>query len=109
MIGLKDLRKHERHRLRGQIYLSWSDSGGKVCAVTANCLDVSVYGMLIESPSRIPAGTQVTARLPESGTTGQAVVRHSVQYGPWFRIGLRFNGALLLPENVPHIRESLLK
>lgn len=77
--------------------------------LTANCLDVSVYGMLIESPSAIAAGTQLTARLPDSEITGQAVVRHCKQYGPWFRIGLRFNGALLLQENVPHIRESLVK
>lgn len=114
MKGLKDLRKHERHRLRGQIHLSWGNPGSTVSSATANCLDVSVYGMLIESPSSIPAGTQVTCRLPESGTTGQAIVqqamvRHCQQYGPWFRIGLRFNGALLLQENVPHIRESLLK
>lgn len=75
--------------------------------MTANCLDVSVYGMLIESPSSIPPGTQLTARLPEAQVTGQAVVRHCKQYGPWFRIGLKFKGALLLPENVPHIGEAL--
>jgi hypothetical protein len=106
---LKEYRRHERRRLRGQVELSWAAPGGKTCAVTANCLDVSVYGMLIESPSAVAAGTELRARLPGSGVSGEAVVRHCKQYGPWFRIGLRFVGALLLPEVVPHIEEPLIK
>lgn len=109
MKGLKDLRQHERHKLRGKIQLSWTTANGKVSVVTGNCLDVSVYGMLIESPSPIPDGTKVTGILQGTDISGQAVVRHCRQYGPWFRIGLKFVGALLLPENVPHIEESLLK
>lgn len=108
MNGVKELRKHERHRLRGQIGLSWATSGNKISALTGNCLDVSVYGMLIEVPAPIPIGTIVSAMLPASGTRGDAVVLHCRQYGPWFRIGLKFSGALLLEENVPHIHESLL-
>jgi len=85
MNGLKELRRHERHRLRGQIELSWGIPGGKIsAAISGNCLDVSVYGMLVESPSPIPAGAKVTAKLLGSGISGEAMVRHCKQYGPWF-------------------------
>ncbi len=106
---LKELRRHERHRLRGHIELSWPIPGGKTSSVTANCLDVSVYGMLIESPTALPTGTEVTAKLQDSGVCGDAVVQHCKPYGPWFRVNLKFRGALLVEENVPHIREPLVR
>ena len=109
MKALKDLRRHQRHRLRGQIELSWGKTGGKTSSLTGNCLDVSVYGMLIESPTAIPVGTEVTALIQQSGMSGEAVVQHCRPYGPWFRIGLKFRAALLMEENVPNIKEPLVR
>ena len=78
-------------------------------SLTGNCLDVSVYGMLIESPSAIPAGTKVKTQVQGSQISGEAVVQHCKPYGPWFRVGLKFPRALLIEENVPHIREPLAR
>jgi len=72
-------------------------------------MDVSVYGILVESPSAIAVGTKVRAKLQPTGIEGETIVRHCRQNGPWFRIGLKLVQALLLEENVPNIEASLIK
>ena len=92
-----EARKFDRHRFRSQIEVSWN-AGKAVDSVIGNCMDVSLYGMLIESPAEIAVGTKVQARVEGSIVPGEAIVRHCRRYGPWFRIGLKFREALPVEE-----------
>ena len=84
--GFGEFRKHERHRLRGKVELSWAVSKDRSRQLIANCVDVSVYGMLIECPEALAPGLKLAANIPSAGVAGTAVVRHCRQNGPWFRV-----------------------
>src|SRR5579875_614895 len=103
VLGGKDQRRHERHRLRGDAELSWGSGVDAVAGVTGNCLDVSVYGILVEVPRPIPEGTIVRVRIRTSDIAVQARVKHCEPYGPWFRVGLESLKAIIVKETVPNI------
>ena len=86
-------RRHQRRRMSGAVTISWEDAGDRL-SCTGNCIDVSVYGLLIEIPQSIPVGTIVAIKLPGSDDSLEACVRQQRKYGAWRRIGLRFTTAL---------------
>ena len=90
-------RRHGRYRFRARAAVTWVGERGE-CRCTGNCIDVSVYGMMIEIPVPIPIGAQVTVDVEDPPIHGPAIVRHLRAYSAWYRIGLNFNNALFDPD-----------
>lgn len=90
-----DVRRHERRRFRGAVAISWVNATGSTCRVLGNCLDISLYGMLVEMPEPIPTDTEVMVRVSGIATPKAATVRHWRQCAGWFRIGLQSREPLL--------------
>jgi hypothetical protein len=86
-------RRHPRHRMSGPVTISWTAADGDV-SCTGNCIDVSVYGLLVEVPDSIPIGTTVMIQLHGSDAPLEATVRQQRKYCGWHRIGVKFTTAL---------------
>jgi hypothetical protein len=86
-------RRHPRHRMSGAVTISWTAADGNV-SCTGNCIDVSMYGLLVEVPDSIPIGTTVMVQLHGSDDCLEASVRQQRKYSSWHRIGLKFTTAL---------------
>jgi hypothetical protein len=69
-----------------EVCLSWRDRRGDHL-VRARLLDVSKFGMLVESETGIPTGVVVSVGT-DATPFGRACVRHCAPSGPNYRIGL---------------------
>ncbi len=90
-----DLRRHERRKFRGAVAISWTNAMGSTSRVLGNCLDLSLHGMLVETPEPIPTLTEVMVRISGVATPKPAVVRHWHRCAGWFRIGLESTEPLM--------------
>jgi len=99
-------RRHERLRFRGAVNLTWTGPKGDSRSVTGNCVDMSLFGMSIEVPEQIPLGSEIFLHglneVPQP-----AIVRHCRQYGPWFRVGLRFPRPVNVKQGAEQSESSL--
>jgi PilZ domain len=79
-------RLHERLAINCQVHLCWKD-GQSDRVLRAQALDVSSFGMLVESERAIPPGTFIQVQTTLT-ILGLACVRHCTPKGLRFRIGL---------------------
>ncbi len=79
-------RLHSRLAINCEVCLSWQDPEGNH-TVRARALDMSKYGMLVESESGIAPGVVVSVGT-SSAAFGSACVRHCAPTGATYLIGL---------------------
>jgi hypothetical protein len=86
LTGHSERRLHSRHAIERDVFLMWQDRYGDH-QVRARALDVSKYGMLVETESKIPLGVVVFIG---TGAVlyGRGCVRHCTQSGEKCLIGL---------------------
>jgi hypothetical protein len=99
-------RKHERVGFAGSVSITWTAKTGSVLREKTTGLNVSTYGMLVESHVPIPVNARVLADVHEFGYSGQAMVVRCVPHGAKFGIGLHFDGVLSF---YPDVKRNSLK
>lgn len=90
-------RHHERYRYHAAVTISWTSSHGLV-SCPGNCFGASSYGISVETPQFIAAGTRVTIQLDGLEEGVEATICHCRQHGAWYRIGLQLT--VVLPQIV---------
>jgi len=97
-----DRRLHPRVAIDCQVCVCWCDREGKR-VLRGRALDVSKFGMLVETDRSIAPGTVVSVET-NSATLGSACVRHCTPAGLKYRIGLhapdRMNTLTISPRAV---------
>jgi len=83
-------RRHQRQRLNKAVSIFWTTADGPD-SCDGNCINVSMYGLLVEIPKSIPVGTKVATQIEGTDRRFEACVRHQHKYSTWHRIGLEFN------------------
>jgi len=81
-----DRRLHERVAINCQVYLCWKDALGNQM-LRARAVDISKFGMLVETEKSIPPGTLISVQT-NSSMLGTACVRHCTPQGLKYKIGL---------------------
>jgi len=95
--GPSPQRLHERVSVHSQLHLSWQPDGrGAQRCVRARAIDVSKFGVLVESESSIPSGTIVCVQSSNFTMIGRASVRHCSPKGLNYKIGL------FMPDRLTH-------
>ena len=84
-------RRKTRIPLKDVLKLAWVDRKDKYFATKAPCLDASETGLRVEIAERIDPASFVNIKADRFGLTASARVRHVVQSGIRYQIGLEFN------------------
>jgi hypothetical protein len=84
-------RRKNRIRINDFMRITWVDRNDKYFATKAACLDASETGLRIEVPERMDPRSYVNIRADRYGLAAAASVRHVVQAGLKYRIGLEFH------------------
>ncbi len=101
MIPFKgERRRFDRCKFRGPVELFWTGAKGVPASAIGNCVNVSVFGMSVEFPNELSIGTAVRIQADTTAIPETAVVCHCRSYGPWFRVGLRFEKPVVQKEIV---------
>jgi len=82
-------RLHERRLVQHQLHLCWGNQ-----ILRARALDVSRFGILVETERAITPGTVVSVQ-SSSTMLGRACVRHCTPKGMKYRIGLRMSDRMI--------------
>lgn len=90
----QSLRRHDREASSEEILLGWTDSQGHLHQVRGKCLDISEFGLQIESMEPVAVRTYVLVKSRKLGIDGSASVRHCTRKGIRYRLGLEFSGGL---------------
>ncbi len=99
MIPFKgERRRFDRSKFRGPVELFWAGANGVTASAIGNCVNVSVFGMSVEFPNELRAGTAVRIEADTTAIPEAAMVCHCRSYGPWFRVGLRFEKPVVQKE-----------
>jgi hypothetical protein len=86
-------RRHSRFRYIGVVFLAWNEPDGENY-VMGRCLDISVGGLGVEVARRIAVNTVVKVRAGWVSLDGPATVRHIMQVGGVFQLGLELKHPL---------------
>jgi hypothetical protein len=86
-------RLHTRLSIQRQVRLSWEDRQG-TRILQARAIDISRFGLLVETEKAIPPGTLVTVQTT-SAFIGRACVRHCTPKGARYRVGLHLPDRML--------------
>lgn len=86
-------RLHGRSAIQRQVRISWTDGQGNNI-LQARAIDISKFGMLVETEKPIRSGTVVSVQT-NSAIVGKACVRHCTPKGAKFRIGLHLPDRML--------------
>jgi hypothetical protein len=81
-------RLYERLPLNSQLHIVWAEKKGVQRQVRARAVDVSKYGVQVESEKSIPTGTVVFVYTAQFTPISRASVRHCAPKGMNYRIGL---------------------
>jgi len=81
-------RAHERVPVNTQLQLRWEEKKGAQRQVRARAVDVSKFGLQVESEKAIAAGTIVNVYSAHFAPIGRASVRQCTPKGMDYRIGL---------------------
>lgn len=79
-------RLHARSNIQRRVRLCWVD-GQANRVLDAQAIDISNFGMLVETEKAIPSGTLVSVQT-NAMLIGKACVRHCTPKGAKYRIGL---------------------
>jgi hypothetical protein len=79
-------RLHARSSIERKVRLCWIDGQGNR-VLDARTIDISRFGMLVETEKAIPSGTLVSVHT-NATLIGRACVRHCTPKGSKYRIGL---------------------
>jgi len=79
-------RLHPRSPVERRVRLCWTDSQGNRI-LEARAIEISSFGMLVETDKAIPSGTLVSVHTSAT-LIGRACVRHCTPKGIKYRIGL---------------------
>ena len=83
-----------RHGAQGPMQILWEDDAGREKMTMAHLLNVSMSGLQMQLPERIPVQTAVSCSAPKMGVSGRGVVRYCNPSKGKFLIGLEFtNGS----------------
>lgn len=81
-------RLHERFPIDAQLQICWEEGKGVHRQVHARAIDVSKFGVQVESERAIPTGTVVNVFSANFSPIGRASVRHCTPKGMDYRLGL---------------------
>lgn len=84
-------RRKTRHNAQGSMQILWEDSAGREKMLMAQLLNVSMSGLQMQLPERIPVQTAVSCSAPKLGVSGRGVVRYCNPSKGKFLIGLEFS------------------
>jgi hypothetical protein len=101
-------RLHERFRFFTPIELSWREANNTPRFVAGTSMDVSLYGMLVETPERVTEQTKVDVTVCGIKISSKAKVAHCRSVQGFFRIGLDFE-TILLAEHIEALDSVLIK
>lgn len=90
MSSTKNNRRHDRFPLNELLRVSWLDKDGRFFHLQARCIDASASGVLIELKDRLEPDSYVNVKAEKHGLIASARVRHTIQRGPKFQVGLEF-------------------
>jgi hypothetical protein len=79
-------RLHARSSIQRKVRLCWVDGQGNR-VLDARAIDISRFGMLVETDKALPSGTLVSVHT-NATLIGRACVRHCTPKGTKYRIGL---------------------
>jgi hypothetical protein len=100
-------RKRDRTPFKGAVILCWTDDRGRDNYGGGRCTNISAHGCSIESKEAVPLRTIVSLRIPDLDVSAFASVRHVVQKGMKFNIGLEFGQPVALPFTNGELAEKL--
>lgn len=83
-------RRKVRHGAQGAMQILWEDSAGREKMTMAQLMNVSMSGLQMQLPERIPLQTAVSCSAPKIGVSGRGVVRYCNPSKGKFLIGLEF-------------------
>jgi len=81
-------RLYERFPIDTQLQICWEEGKGVRRQVRARAVDVSKFGVQVESERAIPTGTLVNVFTANFSPIGRASVRHCTPKGMDYRLGL---------------------
>jgi len=81
-------RLYERMPLNSELQICWEEGKGVRRQVRARAIDVSKFGIQVESQRAIPTGTLVNVFNASFSPIGRASVRHCTPKGMDYRLGL---------------------
>lgn len=87
-------RRHARFIFFEPVTLLWTGPDGDQCRVFASALNLSTYGMSVESPEAIPRETELAVEVNAFEFNGQAKVARCQTRGTRFKLGLEFDTAI---------------
>ena len=85
-----DLRRRDRQTCLQPVAVMWCDSNGPDKFANVAALDVSEYGLGLQTPEPLPDRARVVLRAPRLGLHGEALVRHCSRRGTQYLVGLEF-------------------
>jgi hypothetical protein len=98
-------RKADRHPLALFVQVGWEGAHGESRYMRVRCLDVSSYGLKLETLEPIPVRSFVNVRSDDRKLLipGQASVRHCTRMAGRYHIGLEFQDVVRFapPEAAP--------
>jgi hypothetical protein len=103
-----DRRQHERYAFSAPVELSWCEADNTQRSVIGLSVDVSMYGMLVETFASLVPGTKLAVAMGGVEISSKARVCHCRSVQDFFRVGLRFD-TTLIAEHLANLDSVLIK
>lgn len=91
MNPVSNRRRHERIKFGGKVSVFWTGNTGTLTQTQVAGINVSTYGMLVESDIALPLDARVSVTVEEFGFSGRATVVRCSQFSGKHRVGLLFD------------------
>lgn len=93
-----DRRMHGRHSFVAPVEVFWRDLNGGMSSAQGSSSCISIYGMSVQLPIRLPNRTEVQVRVNGVDIECRTTVQYSKPASNEFHIGLQFDSTLLLAD-----------
>ncbi len=93
-----DRRMHGRHSFVAAVEISWKDANGRISSAQGSSSCISIYGMSVQFPIRLPDRTEVQVRVNGVAIESRTRVQYSKPASQEFQVGLQFDSTLLLAD-----------
>ena len=90
MRHVAERRRDARDSVDTPVEISWEDLGGVTQRIQGRCLDLSAGGLRVELTDPLQVPTRIKFRVPATGVTGGALVRHCRRKGSKYHVGVQF-------------------